>query len=261
MDCGTCQALEYIGNCLLQTPLLGKVSLSWKWENSISISLHCGHAYLGLHVFHNLFRFCSSGFWTHNAMLRLEAMWGVRRNFGCSKKRGSLYYWAKGSSPSLRFVSDTWSAHALSSKRKERKWWALQSLSWRIPWDSCFSLSPRPFPPLLQEMEAWYQPQAEIDTSNLIGAIGQRLGQAREASCDLAEFPVMEEGTLTPTEYSNMQHTANMMQTPLFGRSWTLFVRKISFFACSNKEESALRASLASFLSAALQKLQRMPGH
>ncbi|XP_061439551.1 centrosome-associated protein ALMS1 isoform X2 [Rhineura floridana] len=65
-----------------------------------------------------------------------------------------------------------------------------------------------------QEMEAWFQPHAEMDTSNQIAALGRRRCQT-SGTCDLTEFPSMEEGSITLTEDSRRQQASNVTHTPL----------------------------------------------
>ncbi|XP_060103406.1 centrosome-associated protein ALMS1 [Heteronotia binoei] len=63
-------------------------------------------------------------------------------------------------------------------------------------------------------MEAWYQPYTEIDTSELIAAVGRRLGHTSGAS-GLTEFPTADGGLITPSDESGRQHAPNLTHTPL----------------------------------------------
>ncbi|XP_053111608.1 centrosome-associated protein ALMS1 isoform X2 [Hemicordylus capensis] len=65
-----------------------------------------------------------------------------------------------------------------------------------------------------REMEAWYHPCAEIDTSNVAVTLGRRLGQT-VGVCELTEFPSMEEGLIIPTEDSRSQLAPNLTHSPL----------------------------------------------
>ncbi|XP_067324642.1 centrosome-associated protein ALMS1 isoform X2 [Anolis sagrei] len=65
-----------------------------------------------------------------------------------------------------------------------------------------------------RETEEWYQPCTEVDASNLIVSVGWRLGQTPRAY-NLTEFPMMEEGFVTPSEMFRRQHVPNVTQTPL----------------------------------------------
>uniref|UniRef100_A0ABM5GKR0 Centrosome-associated protein ALMS1 isoform X2 n=1 Tax=Pogona vitticeps TaxID=103695 RepID=A0ABM5GKR0_9SAUR len=64
-----------------------------------------------------------------------------------------------------------------------------------------------------QGVEAWYRPCTEVDDSNLTGAKGGRLSQTE--ACDMTEFPMMEEGLVTPTGNSRRQQAPNMTHTPM----------------------------------------------
>ncbi|KAL8206529.1 UNVERIFIED_CONTAM: hypothetical protein K2H54_007348 [Gekko kuhli] len=74
------------------------------------------------------------------------------------------------------------------------------------------------------DMEAWYQPYTEIDSSHPPAALGRGLGQTSRAF-DLMEFPTMEGGLITPSDESRRHpgdesrslHASNVTHTPLLG--------------------------------------------